>query len=73
MRKRLIAVVIGVGLAVGSLAGPAAAHDAGPCGATVDPGHSEFAIHHVVALAHDGELGAGGHAPGAHQGYSSCQ
>lgn len=73
MRKRLIAVVLGLGLAVGSVAGSVAAHIAGPCVATEEPGHSEYAKHHIVVLAHAGDLGAGGHVPGEHQGYSLCQ
>jgi hypothetical protein len=47
-------------------------HQAGPCAPSDDPGHSEFARHHVVPLAQAGELGAGGHTPGAHRGYSAC-
>ena len=51
---------------------PAFAHDAGPCADTGEPGHSGYAKHHVVANAHEGTLGAGGHAPGEHQGFSTC-
>ena len=48
-------------------------HQAGPCTASeTDPGHSEFARHHVVPFAQAGALGAGGHKPGTHQGYSAC-
>jgi hypothetical protein len=73
MRKLIIAALVGLGLTFGVAAGPAAAHDAGPCTQTSDPGHSEYAQHHVVFQAHEGTLGAGGHVPGAHQGYSNCQ
>ena len=72
MRRFLIAVVIGLGLVGGAAGGPAVAHNAGPCGQTDEPGHSEYAKHHVVALAHEGKLGAGGHNPGEHRGYSTC-
>jgi hypothetical protein len=34
------------------------------------PGHSEYAQTHVAPLAQEGELGAGGHVPGHHQGYA---
>jgi hypothetical protein len=47
-------------------------HQAGPCNAAPEPGHSEFAQHHVVPLAQAGALGAGGHTPGAHRGFSAC-
>ena len=48
---------------------PAFAHQA-PCEETAGPGHSEYAKHHIVPLAKAGELGAGGHTPGAHHGYA---
>ena len=76
MRKLFVALVVGLGLVFGAVAGPAVAHDAGPCGdpnEPDEPGHSEFAHHHVVFFAHEQEIGAGGHAPGEHQGYSVCQ
>ncbi len=73
MRKLLIAALVGFGLVVGAAVGPAAAHDAGPCAETSDPGHSEYAQHHVVFHAREGSLGAHGHAPGEHQGYSICR
>lgn len=37
-----------------------------------EPGHSEFAHHHIAPLAQEGALGAGGHKPGSHQGMSGC-
>ncbi len=71
MRKALIiAPVAAAAFALGTAA-PASAHDAGPCGGD-GPGHSDYAAHHVVALAHAGALGSGGHNPGEHQGYSVC-
>jgi len=36
------------------------------------PGHSDYAMAHIVPLAHEGMLGAGGHIPGEHHGYSLC-
>ena len=74
MRKRFSAFVVlvaGVLLAL-ALTAPAGAHQAGPCTATAEPGHSEFARHHIVPFAQAGALGAGGHKPGGHRGYSFC-
>ena len=75
MRKRFfafVALVAGVLLAL-MLAVPAGAHETGPCGGTpTDPGHSEFARHHIVPKAQAGTLGAGGHKPGSHRGFSAC-
>ena len=51
---------------------PAVAHTAPPCNESGGPGHSDYAAHHIVALAHEGGLGDGGHKPGSHQGYSLC-
>ena len=36
------------------------------------PSGREYAQFHVVALAHGGLLGAGGHKPGEHHGFSLC-
>lgn len=71
MRKKVLAVAAGVLLALG-VAGPVSAHQAGPCNTSEEPGHSEFAQHHIVPFAHEGALGAGGHKPGTHRGYSAC-
>ena len=68
MRTVLAALLLALGLALGSLA-PVVAHDA-PCDAE-GPGHSEYAQHHIVFNAKEGNLGHGGHNPGReHQGYS---
>jgi hypothetical protein len=73
MRKRLI--VLGTSLlAAFALSAPASATHTG-CPAANDPsepGHSEFAHHHIVGLAQAGMLGAGGHKPGSHHGMSGC-
>jgi hypothetical protein len=71
MRKVIIRLLVPLLLALG-LAAPALAHQAGPCGDTTEPGHSGFAQHHIVPFAQEGALGAGGHIPGTHQGYSAC-
>lgn len=70
LRRLLLVLTILLALAAFSL--PAMAHQAGPCGATEDPGHSGFAQHHIVPFAQEGMLGDGGHKPGAHRGYSLC-
>ena len=71
MRTRLIASSAGI-LAALAFAAPGSAHQAGPCTPSGDPGHSEFAQHHVVPFAHEGSLGEGGHKPGTHRGMSAC-
>lgn len=40
------------------------AHNAGPCNESGGPGHSDYATRHIVAAAHAGALGDGGHKPG---------
>ena len=71
MRTRLLIVVIAV-IAMMSLTLGALAHSAPPCNDSGEPGNSDYAKHHIVALAKDGALGNGGHKPGAHQGFSLC-
>jgi hypothetical protein len=69
MRALIAAAALALGLAWGALApAPAAAHQA-PC-EPLGPGHSAFARHHVVPLAQERGLGAGGHVPGTHRGYA---
>jgi hypothetical protein len=53
-------------------AAPASAHSAAPCDDSGEPGNSDYAAHHIVALAHDQALGDGGHKPGSHAGFSLC-
>ena len=36
------------------------------------PSGRDYAQFHVTALAHAGMLGAGGHKPGEHHGFSLC-
>lgn len=57
-----------------ALAGGSAAQ-APPCNDTNgdgSPSGQEYAHFHIVALAHEGMLGAGGHKPGQHAGFSLC-
>jgi hypothetical protein len=70
MRLRLVTAA---GLAALALSAPAAAdHNAGPCNESGEPGHTDYAGHHIVPLAQAGMLGAGGHVPGHHGGMSAC-
>lgn len=72
MRARSLALLVAL-LAALALAAPAAAdHNAGPCNDSGEPGHSDYAEHHIVPLAQAGMVGAGGHVPGSHHGMSAC-
>jgi hypothetical protein len=71
MRRRIVTVVTVV-VATMALSLGALAHNAGPCNDSGAPGNSDYAQHHIVAAAHEGALGSGGHIPGSHQGYSLC-
>ena len=74
MRKKIAYALAACAVSVLMAAAPAFAHQAGtPCvEQDTDPGNSEFAQHHVVPAAHEGEVGEGGHKPGEHQGFSTC-
>jgi hypothetical protein len=74
MRRLLLLLTVALVMAAMMVASamPAFAHQAGPCTPSADPGHSEFAQHHIVPFATEGALGAGGHVPGTHQGFSAC-
>ena len=68
-RLALLAVVVG-GALVGAPAG-FAQHVGDPCiSDEAHVGHSAYAHHHIVVEAQAGNLGAGGHIPGSHQGYA---
>lgn len=70
MRRRILTFAVAV-LAALPLALGASAHAAPPCNDSGEPGHSDYAQHHIVVLATAGELGHV-HVPGSHQGYSLC-
>jgi hypothetical protein len=73
MKRKIAAALAFATMTALTVGAPAFAHQAGPCAPTEeDPGHSEFAQHHIVPFAQAGELGAGGHKPGTHQGFSAC-
>jgi hypothetical protein len=81
MRKLLTASIASAVLVLGG-AGPALAHDAGPCGsAATEATGQQYAEHHIVFHAHEGTIGSNkvaadhpgfGHSPGAHHGFSLC-
>jgi hypothetical protein len=48
---------------------PVFAHTAPPCSTGTGQGYAQ---HHIVPLAQAGNLGEGGHMPGAHAGFSLC-
>jgi hypothetical protein len=70
-----IAVFVLLILALMLVAVPVAQAQAPPCNDTDgdgSPSGREYATHHVSALAKEGMLGAGGHIPGTHGGFSLC-
>jgi hypothetical protein len=72
MKKKLIVVSL-VLLLTFALATPVFA--ASPCNDTNgdgSPSGYEYATYHIVPLATAGMLGAGGHIPGEHHGFSLC-
>jgi hypothetical protein len=72
MKKKLIVVSLVLILTL-ALATPVLAHQAGPCGEDPSTATGQaFAEHHIVPFATTGALGAGGHVPGAHRGFSLC-
>jgi hypothetical protein len=68
MRKKLAYALAVSAVSVMSFGAPAFAHDAGPCNDSGEPGHSDFAQHHVVPVVGQ----ESDHNPGEHQGFSSC-
>lgn len=71
MRRRLATILVAV-MTTMTLALGASAHSAPPCNDSGDPGNSDYAKHHISALAKVGGLGADGHIPGTHRGFSLC-
>jgi len=73
--RRTVTAALGALALIVALAGPASAHSAPPCNDTDGdgaPSGAEYAAHHIVPLATAGALGAGGHVPGSHAGFSLC-
>jgi hypothetical protein len=71
---RRVLVLAAAAAAMFSLAGGSGAQ-APPCNdadGDGSPSGQEYAQFHVTALAHEGMLGAGGHKPGEHNGFSLC-
>ena len=68
MRKILLILLVLLIAAISVL--PAFA--AGPCDDAGGPGNTDYAQNHIRPLATSGNLGNGGHVPGAHHGFSVC-
>jgi hypothetical protein len=71
----LVVVLIALATAVPAFAnGPDFPDPEGPCfDAGADgPDGVDYAHYHIVPRAITGALGAGGHVPGAHKGFSLC-
>lgn len=74
MRKAVAAMFASLALAA-LMAGTAAADTLPPCNDANGDGMAsgrEYAQHHVRANAREGMIGAGGHIPGTHSGFSLC-
>ncbi len=71
MRKKIAAALSFTVMSALMVGTPAFAHvgHGNPCDEGA-PGHSAYAKHHIVPLAQEGNLGAGGHKPGEHHGYA---
>ncbi len=68
MRKKIAYALAVSAVSVMTFGAPAFGHDAGPCTPTNEPGHSEYAHHHVVPTVGQ----ESDHNPGEHRGYSVC-
>ena len=67
VRKKIAYALALSAVSVMTFSAPAFGHDAGPCTESEDPGHSEYAQHHVKPAVPET-----GHNPGEHQGFSTC-
>jgi hypothetical protein len=67
MRKKIAYALAVSAVSVMTFSAPAFGHDAGPCTPSDEPGHSEYAQHHVLPAVPET-----GHNPGEHQGFSTC-
>jgi hypothetical protein len=72
MRKLQLLIIVLVLLVALVSVVPVFAHGAPPCNDSGEPGNSDYAKHHIKFLATSGSLGSGGHIPGSHQGFSTC-
>ncbi len=66
--RRVIVLVAVLAMLLLALAPAALGHNVGPCNNSGEPGNSDYAQHHIVPA----DLGAGGHIPGSHGGFSVC-
>lgn len=80
MRKAALILALTLAMVVGLPAAIGFAHNVGPCNDgsvsvdSVEDGATgrNYAEHHISFAAKAGALGAGGHKPGTHQGFSAC-
>ena len=72
MKRKVVYALSASVVSVLMVAAPAFGHQAGPCAATAEPGHSAFARDDVVPLAQSGVPWADRHVPGEHGGFSFC-
>ncbi len=68
MRRIVVFAVLVILLMVLMIPTALADHNVGPCNNSGEPGNSDYAQHHIVPA----NLGAGGHIPGSHGGFSVC-
>lgn len=71
-RKLAITLVSAFAFSAVTVTPALADHNVGPCNDAPEPGNSSYAAHHIVPVAKAGGMGADGHVPGSHQGYSIC-
>ena len=72
MRRLLALAAVAAAALVGAGGSGAQAPPCNDTNGDGSPSGREYAQFHVTALAHEGMLGAGGHIPGGHQGFSLC-
>ena len=67
MKRKIIYALAVSAVSMMTFSAPVFGHDAGPCTQSDDPGHSEYAQHHVRPAVPET-----GHNPGEHRGFSTC-
>jgi hypothetical protein len=72
MRRLVVLAAVTAAALVGAGASGAQAPPCNDTDGNGSPSGREYAQFHVTALAQEGMLGAGGHKPGEHHGFSLC-
>ena len=72
MRRLVVLAAVTAAVLVGAGASGAQAPPCNDTDGNGSPSGREYAQFHVTALAQEGMLGAGGHKPGEHHGFSLC-